>query len=535
MDHELTDETITRRIKVLDNEIIELTRDFASTSDELHLSIEELEHTNSALDEHAIVSITNTKGIITYANSKFCDISGYTKEELEGSNHRIINSGYHPPEFFKEMWGTISNGKTWHGEIRNRKKDGSLYWLMATVVPSFDNNGKIYQYIAIRTDVTARKRIEEALFKSEETLSAHIENSPLGFIAWNTDFVCTQWNPASEKIFGWKKTEVIGKHASEFIIPDEYLDQVVDVWFNLLNQTGGNRSVNENHTKIGEAIWCEWFNTTLTNHDGKTIGVASMVRNITKEKAADEALFQAKIIAENANRAKTEFLAKMSHELRSPLNAILGFSSIVKDGHITDLNKINEYMGYIHDSGNTLLELIENLLDTAKSELGKSEISEEKCFLAKDIIKPIIDMLTPRMEDKGLKFIQYMSCDDVVYGDKIKLKQVITNILTNAIKYSDTGTISLSSKCNENGIRISIKDQGIGMSDEDLKRIFEPFFRVEASKHVSGTGIGLTIIKDIVEMHGGKIVVHSALGIGTEFIVKLPFTRIVKKVIDSTL
>jgi PAS domain S-box-containing protein len=167
------------------------------TLNTLESAMKELLEINNALDEALIVAMTDQRGTITFANKKFCEISKYSREELLGQNHRIINSGYHSKEFFKDMWRTIANGKIWRGELRNKAKDGSFYWMDTTIVPCLDEHGKPYQYVSFRIDITERKRVEEYLRRMEKNQTianmasgiAHEIRNPLAAIKWAIKFV----------------------------------------------------------------------------------------------------------------------------------------------------------------------------------------------------------------------------------------------------------------------------------------------------------------------------------------------------------
>ncbi|CAK0741044.1 two-component system, sensor histidine kinase and response regulator [Azospirillaceae bacterium] len=190
------------------NSLEQLSRLMADMIEERATAQRELERQKFALDQHAIVSITDTNGLILYANDKFCEISGYRREELIGANHRLVNSGLHPPSMFKEMWQTISCGQVWHGEICNRAKDGWLYWVAATIVPLLDAAGMPAQYIAIRTDITLQKALETELVERRRFLQSITDAMGEGVLSMNSDGRCTFLNPEAERLLGWSLAEL---------------------------------------------------------------------------------------------------------------------------------------------------------------------------------------------------------------------------------------------------------------------------------------------------------------------------------------
>lgn len=479
--------------------------------------IAELNQYQKAIDKTFLVSKTDTKGVITYVNDLFCKISGYSKEELIGSPHSIVRHPDMPKEVFKDLWQTIKSKKIWHGIVKNRRKDGKSYYVDATIFPILNKDGDVKEYVAIRKDVTdikvAQQRTEEILNAEDSiVLLASAENSKAKTKHLNKKFF---------ELFDYKDTkDFLKKHeciCELFINKEGYLSKVMNgkPWIDYLL---------EHQNSVNLAVMMDKFNNErIFNVKAKLIHLDTEDFIITTFSDVTE-LEKARVEALSAERAKTAFLATMSHELRTPLNAIIGFSQILM--HKKDLNPdmLKTYLEKIYISGNHLLSLINDVLDFSKLEADKMDVHIEKVDLTK-LFDEVIMMLEVNAAKKGIKIIKKYPQDIYIYADKKLLKQVLINILGNAIKFTpNEKKITVKYDCDSKSHFLEICDEGIGLTKEQISKIFNPFSQVREHQKssIKGTGLGLAISKKIIELHKGKIEVQSELNKGSCFKIILP-------------
>ncbi len=375
----------------------------------------------------------------------------------------------------------------------------------------------------LQSEVEEREKTEIALQQAQQKLMLHIEQTPLGVIEWDLEYRVTSWNPAAEKIFGYSREEAIGQRAKEIILPEKVMPHVEKVCADLLKKQGGGRCTNENLRKDGEIIVCEWYNTPLVDQNGNVIAVASLVQDITAQIKHEKQLERAKQIAENANHAKSEFLANMSHEIRTPMNSIIGFSDLLSDEQLTEDQQ--SFVETIRDSSNSLLHIINDILDYSKIEAGDMKIDLVPCSLS-EILAEVYALMELTAAQKGLAFEIRSSSDipEEVITDPVRLKQCLINLVNNAIKFTSTGHVLVRVTLEEvkgcSYLKFEVEDTGIGIAADKLGSIFESFQQADGSttRKYGGTGLGLTITQKLVKLLGGDISVISDPGNGSTFV-----------------
>lgn len=366
----------------------------------LERSLKELADIKFALDQSTIVAITDQRGIINYVNDQFCRISKYSRDELLGQDHRIINSGYHPKEFIRELWSTIAAGEVWKGELRNRAKDGSIYWVDTTIVPFLNSEGKPYQYVAIRHDITQRKRAEEQILQQAAELQRATQLSFVG-----------------------------------------------------------------------------------------------------------------------------ELAAGLAHEIKNPLAGIQGGVDILirrRDKNDPEREALEGMRHEVQRIDNT----VRTLLNKARPRLVSVRVTS-----LRDIVGRAVNLARAQLTDAVSKTesvrIEFEPSEDPINIpiDAAQIEDAVLNLIINAIEAVDgSGRVTIRVAQNQKAeddrdqARVEVSDTGRGITEEDLTRIFNPFFTTRPG----GTGLGLPAVRRIARAHGGGVEVESSIGDGSTFTLYLP-------------
>ncbi len=613
----------------------------------LRSALKDTSDISNALNQAAIVAMTDRRGVILDANERFCAISGYARDELIGVNHRLVNSGHHPRSFWQELWQTIGAGQVWRGEICNRARDGRLYWVDTTIVPFLDGGGQPERYLAIRFDVTARKALELALRDGEERYRTLIAALAEGIVMQDADGTIQTCNASAEQILGipaeqimgrksldaqWRAVRDDGSHfpaaehpamvalatgqpvhevtmgvwkpdgslgwisinAQPMVRPGEPMPYaVVTSFFDITARRRAEEELRFQKTLLEcqletaidgilvvgpSRLWLYanrrfvemWGLPSDVIDTGSSFsGIPQMLSLVTEPEAVGDAIEElysrpdAEGYAEIAlldgrtferysapvrskigtyygrvwyyrditdrkavERMKTEFVSMVSHELRTPLTSIRGALGLIAGGVAGPLSAQAGAMVEIAlKNSERLIRLINDILDIEKIESGKMSFNFKPLGLPQ-LITGAIDANRAFAAELGVSLLAAEPLAEVwVLGDADRITQVLTNLISNAAKFSPQGeTVVIALERRGSQAWVQVTDRGPGIPDEFRERIFQRFAQADSSntRRQGGTGLGLSISRAIVERHGGQIGFEAAPGGGTSFFVTLP-------------
>ena len=497
------------------------------------------------------IMITNMNAEIEYVNEAFLRSGDYAEEEVIGQNARNTHADLTPPETIREMWDTLMEGRPWKGELHSRRKDGGDYVELARVSQVKDSTGKVTHFVAVMEDITEKKilakelnlhrhhleelveqrtellaqehqRAESALQDLSESEGRYRQAARIARLGhWTMDEISGKFTAVSDDyadIFGYSKEEFLDRFADpeqfwELIYPeDRKLAQEAlragdetDIEIRILHRSGGVRHVRK-------------FAMAVHDESGQHFASEGILQDITEFKLAKIE----KIHADAANKAKTTFLANMSHEIRTPMNAIIGFSSLLlREKHT---NKQRQRLSRINEAAEHLMSTINDILDLTKIESGKMQL-EQSNFNINDLLESIRSLLNEPITSKGLSL--EIEADDVpawIEGDQTRLRQALLNYVSNALKFTDQGKITMRvKKIGETAdgvlLRFEVQDSGIGVHPDKIRGLFNAFEQSDASttRHYGGTGLGLAITKRLAEMMDGEAGAESSPGLGSTF------------------
>jgi PAS domain S-box-containing protein len=498
-----------------------------------------------AITNSSIISITDKSGNINYVNDNFIDISGYGEGELLGKNHRIINSGHHNKAFWFDMWQTISRGKTWRAEVKNRAKDGSFYWVDTFIMPFKNEDGQINQFLSIRNNITDRKYAEDELRKLNNSLELRVEEKIRDIKSYNERLM--QINELFESVQShahigvWEYTinsqrlYLYPESKRVLQIPENYPSAFLEI----LKQVHKN-----DRRKVLDAIkLClnkgekydfellittfqghkRWVRTTgIPDYQGdKIVKIKGLIQDIDLLKMKEHQLEESKTFLTQLNTELESFSYSVSHDLRAPLRYINGYAKILEEEYADVLDKDgNEILQVIAKNTIKMGHLIDDLLDFSR--LGRKEMLQNECDM-ENIVRDIIqEYVLLRKENSTEITINKLH---TAKADYTMIRQVWVNLISNSFKYSgkrEKICIEIGSKEEENDILYYIKDNGVGFDPAYKHKLFGVFQRLHKVEEFSGTGVGLAIVQKIVLRHNGKVWAEAQVDAGATFYFTLP-------------
>lgn len=475
----------------------------------------------------------------TFYSRKWKSILGYYPDEIDNT-FEIWQSLLHPDDKDR-MLVFINNFLTsdlriYEAEFRMRHKNGSFIWIKSRAIAMRDDNGRVIRLFGTHRDITEVKKSENEYKKLHQA----IMQSPISVVITDKDGYIEFFNPAFCKITGWKDQEILGKKPSILKSGFQPTSFYEKLWKTI---SSGNEWQGEfkNRKKNGEYYWELASISPIKNSFGTITHYVKIAENISYLKKIEKDLKKAKQDAEIANNYKNHFLANMSHEIRTPINTIIGFSELIKNENLPS-QKRNKYSGIIEENSQSLLRLIDDIIDIAKIEANELKIKKEACSLDELFSEFEITYANflKRKQKSNIELIFQIPEEahhDVIFTDPYRLKQILNNLFINALKYTEIGHIEVGYNIiNDSKIEFFVSDTGPGIPVGQIKNIFKRFNFVEetTNANASGSGLGLSICKDLALLLGGDVTVKSVEGQGSVFTVTLPYDKIKIPLVKST-
>lgn len=478
------------------------------------------------------VVITDADAVIQWVNPAFTGMTGYSKYEAVGKKTSILKSGKHSKEFYKDMWDTVLSGHVWFGELINRRKDGTLYYENDTITPVFDYEGKIVNFIAIKTDITERRKMESDLKESDERWQFALEGSGDGVWDLNliakTVFISSQF----KQILGYEDNELTLSY--ENLLRLSHPERMTENIEGLKKLLEGNIDVFASEQRLlckdGSYKWVMVRGKVVKrNEDGALSRVIGTLTDISRRKEFEEQLRSNLEKEKELNELKSRFISTASHEFRTPLASILLISDALSTyWNDFDSKQINSKLNNIKERVLHLTEIVNDVLHLSKIQSGRVEYDPEEIELTEICRKSIESFSTDEAEKREIVFeCGYDSLP--VFIDRRLINQILSNLISNALKYSPKDpVIKVKLFTTGDEVNISVSDNGIGIPENDKKYIFSAFYRASNAKLIQGNGLGLNIIKESLLSQGGDISFTSKINSGSTFTVHLPKDKFVR-------
>ena len=484
---------------------------------------ENLRSIKALLHTDVLVALFSSHGLLLYQNPASRNI-------FQDTNRRLDSFFLHQKDY--EACREILNKKEDFHQLVEAKTSKGERWYDLTIKHTLDPVAGQNAMLVTGIDVTNLKVMEADLSSNRKLLETTFLASQDAIIVINNNGLILEVNNCSEQIFGFKREDILGKDIADIIIPERYRsahrEGLERVRISGLSKPGGFRTEIEAMRVDGEEFMSELSISRIEKSDGDHF--VAYIRDISEAKAAEKALVEAKIAAEHANEAKSNFLATMSHEIRTPMNGVLGMLDVLQRTELTETQR--KHTDIINRSGHSLLRILSDILDFSKIESGEHELYLEPCNLH-NVIEDSVELFhaSASKKDITLKFNYAHGLPDQFIADANRIQQITSNLIGNAIKFTEKGHVFVKVTGENNGahtnIKIDIEDTGIGIKTDKLTSIFDRFSQAESSttRRFGGTGLGLSISRKLVEAMNGTLTVESEFGLGSKFSVQLPLNN----------
>ncbi len=475
----------------------------------------------------ASIVITDSEGKIEYANPFFSELTGYQPEDYLGETPRILKSDAHEPAYYEELWQTITSGQTWSGEFYNKKKNGDYYWEYSTISPVLNEVGKITNFVAVKTDITSLKKLNEELQTAKEEAEESkmrfeaLHNASFGGIGIHDMGIILDCNKGLADMTGYSAEELIGMNGL-LLIAKESRDLVMKK----VNSGADKPYEVFGLRKSGEVYPLRLEGRNIP-YKGKTVRVVEF-RDITQRKEYEHTIEMQNRKLQILNADKDRFISILAHDLKNPMGGLLGLTELLaRNARDYDSEKIENFCKYINQTAQSIFNLLDDLLAWVRTQSGKTPYNPQNINL-KSLYDEVMAVLNSMAQTKKINVQCQIAVDLTVFADKDMLKTVLRNLISNAIKFTNNeGNINIYAMPEDDGVVIRVSDTGIGISPELKTQIFNEFNNQSraGTANESGTGFGLLLCKEFVSKHGGSIWVESSEGKGSDFYFKLPYQK----------
>ena len=520
-------------LAILEEALNRTSLDLKAQDEKIIATLTDLETQKFALDQHAIVSMTDREGIITYANDRFCQISRYTRQELMGRNHNIFNSGVHGTAFFRNMWNTILAGKVWQGEICNKAKNGDHYWVNTTIVPFLDDKGEPFQFVAIRNDISALKATAAALSESRERLQQSQLFARIGNWEWNIANDTIFWSETVSSLLGEgdMAREVPYETFMEMVHPEDRA-RVKDAVRACLED---GEDFDIEHRVIlhqGKTRWIHEAGNVIRDADGKPVRMLGIVQDVTERVKTEISLRESEEMIRHSQKMQAigTLAGGIAHDFNNILFAIIGYAELIEMDAEADSETLDN-AEQILQAAERARGLINQILNFSRRSPDEAQLIQPH-LVAREVLK-LIRATVPTT----IRIEHELESRAYIRMDPTQLHQIIMNLCINANhaigEHSGVIAVSLHNRSLLSPLHtyqgeleagdyvcLTVSDTGEGIPVEVIPRIFDPFF---TTKEVGkGTGMGLASIHGIIASVGGGITLATTPGEGTTFSIYLP-------------